>query len=182
MPVHRFTTHRSSLGKEGPMPSVPAHAASAPAPVLSGQLPATVSFSLLVSIIVFFLAGSSAPTPLYALYQVEWGFSPITTTIVFGVYALAVLTALLTVGSLADYVGRRPVLLVAIVLQAVVMLVFATASGVPQLLVARILQGLSTGAAAGAVGAALVDLDKTRGPIPQALGPATGPATRATRA
>jgi MFS family permease len=161
------------------MPSVPAHAASAPAPAGSGRLPATVAFYLLVSIMVFFLAGSSAPTPLYAVYQAAWGFSPITTTIVFGVYALAVLAALLTVGSLSDYVGRRPVLLVAIVLQAVVMLVFATAGGVPQLLVARILQGLSTGAAAGAVGAALVDLHKARGTIANAVGPATGTATGA---
>jgi MFS family permease len=38
------------------------------------------------------------------------GFSPITTTIVFGVYALAVLASLLTLGRLSDYAGRRPVL------------------------------------------------------------------------
>ena len=52
-----------------------------------------------------------------------------TTTIVFGVYALAVLTALLTVGSLADYVGRRPVLLVAIVLVWIGFSVFGKAEG-----------------------------------------------------
>jgi len=33
------------------------------------QLPAGAAFSLQVSILVFFLAGSSAPTPLYALYR-----------------------------------------------------------------------------------------------------------------
>jgi len=69
------------------------------------------------SIIVSFLAASSAPTSLYAVYQARWGFTPITITIVFGTYALAVLAALLTVGSLSDYVGRRPVLLSAIVIQ-----------------------------------------------------------------
>src|ERR1700754_565625 len=92
--------------------------------------PDSVAFYLLASIVVFFLAGSSAPTPLYAVYQAEWGFSPITTTIVFGVYALAVLAALLTVGSLSDHIGRRPVLLAALALQAAVMVVFATAEGV----------------------------------------------------
>jgi hypothetical protein len=158
------------------MQSVPAHAGSATAAVPSHRLSVTVSLALLASIIVSFLAGSSAPTPLYAVYQAAWGFSPLTTTVVFGVYALAVLAALLTVGSLSDYVGRRPVLLASIVAQAVVMLVFASAGGVPQLLVARILQGLSTGAAAGAAGAALIDLHPARGTLANAVAPATGTA------
>src|ERR1700722_13429953 len=62
----------------------------------------------LASITVSFLAASSAPTPLYATYQRAWGFSPLTTTVVFGVYALALLAALLSVGRLSDHVGRRP--------------------------------------------------------------------------
>jgi hypothetical protein len=104
------------------------------------RLPAGVAFYLQASIVVAFLAGSSAPTPLYSVYQDTWGFSPITVTVIFGVYAVALLAALLTVGSLSDYVGRRPVLLVAIVLQALVMLGLANASGVLSLLVARIVQ------------------------------------------
>ena len=47
-------------------------------------------FYLLLSITVSFLAGSSAPTPLYELYQAQWGFSPITVTIIFGIYAYVV--------------------------------------------------------------------------------------------
>ena len=82
------------------------------------RLPPRVALYLQASIVVAFLAASSAPTPLYAVYQSKWGFTPITITAVFGIYALAVLAALLTVGSLSDYVGRRPVLLVAIVIQA----------------------------------------------------------------
>jgi predicted MFS family arabinose efflux permease len=140
------------------------------------RLPRTAAFYLLASIIVAFLAGSSAPTPLYAVYASRWGFSPITTTIVFGVYALAVLTALLTVGSLSDHIGRRPVLLAALAVQVVAMVVFITADGVPQLLVARIVQGLSTGAAAGAIGAGMLDLNKTRGTIANAVAPITGTA------
>ncbi|HEY4703833.1 MAG TPA: MFS transporter, partial [Streptosporangiaceae bacterium] len=143
------------------------------------RLPRTAAFYLLASIIVGFLAGSSAPTPLYAVYADRWGFSPITTTIVFGVYALAVLTALLTVGSLSDHVGRRPVLLAALAVQVVAMVVFITADGVPQLLVARIVQGLSTGAAAGAIGAGMLDLNKTRGTIANAVAPITGTAAGA---
>jgi MFS family permease len=135
-----------------------------------------MAFYLQASIVVFLLAGSSAPTPIYAIYQATWGFSAITTTVVFGMYALAVLAALLTVGSLSDYVGRRPVLLAAIAVQAAVMLIFATAGGLPQLLVARVLQGLSTGTAVGALGAGMVDLDKLKGTVANAVGPLTGTA------
>lgn len=78
---------------------------------------------------------------------------------------MAVLAALLTVGSLSDHVGRRPILIASALVQAVAMVVFATAEGLPALLLARIVQGLATGAAAGAVGAALVDLHRTRGTI-----------------
>src|ERR1700693_3902917 len=51
---------------------------------------------LLASLVVSLLAASAAPTPLYAIYQRQWGFTPITITIVFGLYAVAVLLALLT--------------------------------------------------------------------------------------
>ena len=59
---------------------------------------------VLASLIVALLASSAAPTPLYAIYQAQWHFTPITTTVVFGVYALAVLAALLTLGKLSDHV------------------------------------------------------------------------------
>ncbi|MCW2601282.1 MAG: transporter [Frankiales bacterium] len=140
------------------------------------RLPPGVTFYLLASIVVSFLAGSSAPTPLYSIYQSQWHFSPITTTAVYGIYALAVLVALLVVGSLSDHVGRRPVLLTAIAVQALTMLVFADAGGVAQLIAARVLQGLSTGAAVGAVGAGMLDLDHARGTIANAVAPVLGTA------
>jgi MFS family permease len=143
------------------------------------QLAPHHAFGLQVSMLVFLLAASSAPTPLYSVYQAEWGFSPVTVTVVFGVYALAVLSALLTVGSLSDHIGRRPVLLVALALQAAAMLVFATADGVTALVLARIIQGLSAGAAVGALSAGLIDLHKTRGTIASSVGAIGGTATGA---
>src|SRR6516225_1724789 len=110
---------------------------------------------VLASLIVALLASSAAPTPLYAIYQAQWHFTPITTTVVFGVYAMAVLAGLLTLGKLSDHVGRRPVLLTAIAVHAGSLVIFATATGVPALLSARVVQGLSTGAALGAIGAAI---------------------------
>jgi MFS family permease len=138
------------------------------------RLGGTPALVLLASLIVSLLAASSAPTPLYAVYQQRWGFSPITTTIVYGVYALTVLASLLTLGRLSDYVGRRPVLLTALAVQVAAMVVFATADGVGGLLIARVIQGLSTGAALGAIGAAMLDIDTERGALANAMSPGLG--------
>jgi MFS family permease len=138
------------------------------------RLGRTGSLVLLASIVVSLLAASSAPTPLYATYQAEWHFSPMTTTIVFGVYAVAVLLALLVFGRLSDHVGRRPVLLVALLVQAAALLVLALAGGVPALLAARVVQGLATGAALAALGAGMLDLDRVRGTTANAVAPGIG--------
>src|ERR1700733_15217092 len=100
------------------------------------RLTKSLAFYLQASIIVLFLAGSSAPTPLYAVYQAAWGFTPITITVVFGSYAIAGLAALLVFGSVSDHIGRRPVLIAAALVQTIAMVVFATAHGVPALLAA----------------------------------------------
>ena len=56
------------------------------------------------------------------------------------------------------------------------MLLFATATSVTGLLVARVVQGLTTGAAIGAIGAAMIDLDKSRGTVANAVAPPFGTA------
>ncbi len=104
------------------------------------------------------LFASSAPSPLYVIYQAQWDFSALTLTGVFAVYAIALLGALLVAGSLSDHLGRRPVLLGALAVEVVAMLAFALASGVGWLFAARILQGLATGVAMGCISAALLDL------------------------
>jgi len=146
---------------------------------MSWRLPPTAAFLLLASLTVSFLAGSSAPTPLYGVYMAEWGLTPLMITLIFGIYALAVLMALLVAGRLSDHLGRRPVLLAATLAQAATMIVFVTATGLTGLLVARVLQGLTTGAALGAIGAGMLDLDKTRGTVANAVAPPFGTATGA---
>src|SRR5436305_342582 len=119
-------------------PEIHMTCASAVTPVVSPALPAAsrarrlspaAAFYLQASITISFLAGSSAPTPLYPLYQSAWGFSPVTVTLIFGVYAIAVLSALVITGRLSDYVGRRPVLIAAVAVQVLSMLMFAHADG-----------------------------------------------------
>jgi predicted MFS family arabinose efflux permease len=133
----------------------------------------------LASITVTFLAASAAPTPLYASYQKAWGFSALTTTVVFGIYAVSFLGALLTVGRLSDHIGRRPVLLLGIAGQVLALMVFADAHSVTALLVARIIQGIAAGTALGAIGAGMLDIDQTRGAVANATAPGLGTASGA---
>src|SRR6185312_14179122 len=99
-----------------------------------GRAPA---FWLLAATLAGFLFASSAPSPLYIVYQAKWGFSAIVLTGVFAVYALGLLVALIVAGSLSDHLGRRPTLLLALALQIVGMLLFAEARSVLWLFAAR---------------------------------------------
>jgi len=139
----------------------------------------TTTLALLVSLVVTFLASSAAPTPLYATYGAEWGFGSLGTTVAFGVYAIAVLVALLVLGRLSDHLGRRPVLLGGIALQVVSLVVLTTAPGYSALLTGRVLQGVATGAAVGAVGAMMLDVDRVRGAIANGSAPGAGTAVGA---
>ncbi|WP_405463946.1 MFS transporter [Streptomyces jietaisiensis] len=127
------------------------------------------SFGLDASVLVALLAASSAPTPLYPLYQDQWGLSALAVTVVFSAYSLALLSALLTTGALSDRLGRRPVLAGALGAQAVAMVLLASADGAGSLAAARLLQGAATGVATSAAGAALLDLENPRHPGRSAL-------------
>ncbi|MFJ8475508.1 MFS transporter [Kitasatospora sp. NPDC094011] len=140
-------------------PHRPHPSPSRPAPSHRPALGRRGAFRLHASILVTLLAASSAPTPLYALYQSAWHFSALTLTVVFSTYALALLLALLSTGRLSDHLGRRPVLAGALLAEATAMALFTTAQSVPALIAARILQGLATGVATSAAGAALLDFE-----------------------
>jgi predicted MFS family arabinose efflux permease len=122
------------------------------------------SFWLLAGTLCLLLFASSAPSPLYVVYQAEWHFSPITLTSVFAVYAIALLASLVIAGSVSDHVGRRPTLLFALAIELIGMLLFAEAQGVAWLFVARIVQGVATGIAMGTISASLIDLEPDERP------------------
>ncbi|OPG12219.1 MFS transporter [Microbispora sp. GKU 823] len=157
------------------------HSAPTGAPVQRTRTATRLPFVLYASILVTLLAASSAPTPLYPIYQERWGLSALAVTLVFSAYALALLAALLTTGGLSDHVGRRPVLVGALVLEAASMAAFAAADGTGALIAARALQGAATGGATSAAGAVLVDLDDPvrpgRSALTNSVAPAAGMAT-----
>jgi MFS family permease len=130
----------------------------------SRRLSRPVAFAAIAAIFVTFSAASAAPSPLYVVYQQQWGFSATTLTVVFAVYVVGLIAALLVLGALSDHIGRRPVLAAAIALEAVSLVLFLTAGDVSVLLAARLLQGIATGAAMTTLGAALVDLNPPHAP------------------
>lgn len=128
------------------------------------------AFAVLACANVAMMASTSAPSPIYPLYRERWGLSVTMLTVVFAVYVVGLLGALLTVGSLSDHLGRRPVLVAALLVAAAGTAIFWTADGVVSLVVARVVQGIATGTATGGLAAGLVELSPERRPR---LGPTT---------
>ena len=145
-----------------------------PAQPARRQLSQRASLWLLASILVGFLAASSAPSPLYAIYRQAWGFSALTLTIVFATYAVALLGALLVFGALSDYRGRREVILLALGLELASLALFLDADSVAALIGARALQGLATGLVTSALSAALIDIDRVHGALVNSVAPMVG--------
>ncbi|GAB2910701.1 MFS transporter [Streptomyces mayteni] len=101
---------------------------------------------------------SNAATPLYVLWQRDIGFSGGTLTVVFACYIVGLLGSLLVCGVVSDRLGRKPVLLPALGLALVACAVFATASTVVALVVARLFTGIAVGAVVSAGMAAVTDV------------------------
>lgn len=110
------------------------------------------------------LVGTTVPTPLYPLYEMQFGFSSLTVTVVYALYALGVVVGLLVFGRLSDQIGRRPVILAALLLSVVADAVFLFAVDLAMIIVGRILAGLSAALIIGAATAALAELIDRRHP------------------
>lgn len=130
--------------------------------------------ALLASIVISFLAASAAPTPLYQHYSEVWHGTALTTTEAFGAYAGSVLVGLLLLGEISNHVGRRPVLLAALTLQAVAVILFATAGSYEPLFVGRVVQGVAAGAALGTLGAAMIEAHRGHGTVASSAAPGFG--------
>lgn len=128
------------------------------------RLSQPTAFAALAAIFVVFTAASAVPSPLYVVYQEAWDFSATALTFVFAIYVVGLLGSLLVVGALSDHIGRRPVLAGAIGLETVALIFFITAGDLATLSVARVLQGIATGAAMTTLGASLVDLNPPHAP------------------
>lgn len=106
---------------------------------------------------ITFSAVSAAPTPIYRLYRETLGLTPFAITIVFAVYCLTMVGAFLTIARLSDYVGRKPMILTALGLNAIALWLFLVANSAAMLVLARAVQGVATGVALATLGAVIAD-------------------------
>ncbi|MFE4830622.1 MFS transporter [Streptomyces sp. NPDC056672] len=111
-----------------------------------------------VAVFAIGMAGTTLPTPLYGLYREQLGFSELLVTVVFAVYAIGVISALLVAGDYSDKAGRRPVLLTALALSAASALCFLLEGGLPLLFTGRLLSGLAAGLLSGTATATVLEL------------------------
>ena len=151
-----------------------AHPPLAALSVAPGRMSRTAALWLNASILVTYLAASTAPSPLYALYREAWGFSALTLTVVFSTYAFTLLAALLFFGALSDHRGRREVVIASLGLELVAIVVFRHAGSVAGLIAARAVQGVATGIATSALSAGMQDIDRERGSLLTSIAPLFG--------
>jgi MFS family permease len=111
---------------------------------------------LLILFIIY--VGSTIPTPLYMLYRREFGFSEIVLTLIYAVYVLGSLCALLFFGRLSDQIGRRPVMLAVLIVTAISTLIFIFEDNLAMLFVARLLSGLGVALTTGTLTAWLTEV------------------------
>ena len=138
-------------------PSVLDTSVAAAKPVWRLRLSRPAAFWLIAYMFAVTMLGTTLPTPLYVIYQAQFHFATSLITLIYAVYAVGVLVALLGAGRSSDQVGRRPVLAAAIGLSIASAVTFILAPSVGWLFVGRLLSGLSAGLMTGTATAALTE-------------------------
>lgn len=132
---------------------------TAPTPVATASVRRSrFGFALAIVAQIAMMVGASAPSPFYPVLAAEIGFDSIVISAIFAVYAIALLLALLSAGSLSDHIGRRPVAIAGFLLLTTSMILFWHADTVATLVLARILQGAASGVLISTLSAAALDL------------------------
>jgi len=111
------------------------------------------------AVLFLVLFGNNAPTPLYPIWQQEFDLSTAAITGIHSTYPLGTILGLLYGGKLADQVGRRPILLIAMLCGIAGAGLLLLSESLTPLLAARLLNGVATGLASGPVVAAMVELE-----------------------
>ena len=112
---------------------------AAPGPGTGWTLAATTYVFAVVMI------GTTLPTPLYPRYQVEFGFGSTQTTLLFSIYAGAVIAALVFFGRLSEAWGRKPLLAVGVIVSLVSAVLFMFGDHLGLLYMGRVMSGIAAG-------------------------------------
>ncbi|USR63138.1 MFS transporter [Providencia stuartii] len=108
------------------------------------------------------------------MYQTKFSFSTFTLTIIFSVYALSLLTTLVVIGAISDYIGRKPIILISLVLILLADGLFYSADSIITLILARAVQGVGTALATSTLCSAVIDVNKQLGSRINSFAPMAG--------
>ncbi|MDX6490376.1 MAG: hypothetical protein QOD43_621, partial [Gaiellaceae bacterium] len=104
------------------------------------------------------MAFATLPSPLYGLYRTRDHLSAFTITIVYAIWAGGTIATLLVNRLVAARIGRRGVMLAAVVTMMAAAGLLAAWKDLPGLLIGRLLTGVSVGLAAGTAIVYLIEL------------------------
>ncbi len=109
------------------------------------------------SLLFAVMIASFTPTPLYPMYQQQWGLTDGYIGVAFTAYPVSVVLTLVFLGGLSDRFGRRNTLIISMAILAIALIVLASATYYPLLVLGRFIQGVSAAMAAGAGAATLME-------------------------
>ena len=158
--VSTATRHRTAR-RPGHRPAdAPAVARAVPAPRRAGgaSRPHGRGFVLVALVFAVGMAFSTVPTPLWPLYRAHEGLSTAAVTVAFAAYAVGVAVSLYLAGHVSDRLGRRRVLLPAVLLELAAAVLLLTGHGLAVLVAARVLTGLGVGVLTATATAHLAEL------------------------
>jgi MFS family permease len=105
----------------------------------------SAGFWIIAAAFTICMAFSTVPTPLYAIYRERDGFPTWVITVIFAAYAVGVALSLYLAGHVSDWLGRRRVILTAVIIEIVAAIIFLLWPEVPGLIIARFVCGVGIG-------------------------------------
>ncbi len=117
------------------------------------------SFIIVTITTLILLMGATIPTPLYGIYRSEFALSQISITLIYAAYSVGVVPTLFFFGPLGDAIGRKPLLILAVLISIIGTAIISIAPGLEWLIIGRLAQGVGIGAVLGNATAALVELE-----------------------
>jgi MFS family permease len=123
-----------------------------------GHVGSVTGFALAVFAFFVTMVGTTLPMPLYPLFEQRYSFGPLLVTVIFAIYAFGVIGGLILFGNLSDRLGRKPPLVLGLLLSAASALLFLLAGSLAPIYVARVVSGLSAGIFTGTATAYVIDL------------------------
>ncbi len=136
-----------------------------------------IKYGLIITILIFaIMVASNIPTPLYALYAIKFNFGSLEIAGIFSTYVVFLIPSLLFWGQYSDVKGGKTPIIIGIAFEIAGIISFLLAANIPELFLARAMQGLASGAISGPASALLFHYRGKTGAILTSISTSSGTA------